>query len=65
MYQVEKLEEEEAKRKERTEEREEDEVEMNVMGGFGVMMVHGGSAPHACKSTHVRCFTLVNFSEHI
>lgn len=30
MYQVEKLEEEEAKRKERTEKREEDEVEMNV-----------------------------------
>lgn len=30
MYQVEKLEEEEAKRKERTEKREEDEVEMKV-----------------------------------
>lgn len=30
MYQVEKLEEEEAKRKERTESREEDEVLMNV-----------------------------------
>lgn len=30
MYQVEKLEEEEAKRKEQTENREEDEVEMNA-----------------------------------